>query len=153
LKRRHQREKGDHVIPLYRRVPACPSWLSRKTNLYRDRATQGQGLMPDGSSRFSLGGKPIHHYMGTSTFANTPCCRDRGREFVRRPVRQGLLHRCGVTPGSALHQYRKVDKAPRRSCWASAASDSTCCRASAAGADMIIGVDINNDRKVSATPA
>ena len=65
-------KKGDHVIPLYTpECRQCPSCLSRKTNLCTAiRATQGQGLMPDGTSRFSIGGKPIHHYMGTSTFAN-----------------------------------------------------------------------------------
>src|SRR5712691_9525444 len=66
-------KKGDHVIPLYPpECRQCPSCLSRKTNLCTAiRATQGQGLMPDGTSRFSIGGKPIvHHYMGTSTFAN-----------------------------------------------------------------------------------
>src|SRR6266849_4875454 len=90
-------QKGDHVIPLYTpECRQCPSCLSRKTNLCTAiRATQGQGLMPDGTSRFSMGGKPIHHYMGTSTFSN----------FT---VLQGLR---------------------------------------LAGADMIIGVDINNDRK------
>ena len=63
---------GDHVIPLY--IPECrqcKACLSRKTNLCTAiRATQGKGLMPDGSSRFSLHGKQIHHYMGCSTFAN-----------------------------------------------------------------------------------
>jgi S-(hydroxymethyl)glutathione dehydrogenase/alcohol dehydrogenase len=64
--------KGDHVIPFYtpecRQCEYCPS---RKTNLcVAIRATQGQGLMPDGTSRFSLGGNKIHHYMGTSTFSN-----------------------------------------------------------------------------------
>ncbi len=62
---------GDHVIPLY--VPECGKCkfcLSGKTNLCQAiRETQGAGLMPDGTSRFSLAGKPIHHYMGTSTFA------------------------------------------------------------------------------------
>src|SRR5271170_2496674 len=63
-------KKGDHVIPLYTpECRQCPSCLSRKTNLCTAiRATQG--LMPDGTSRFSIGGKPVHHYMGTSTFAN-----------------------------------------------------------------------------------
>src|SRR5438445_4966843 len=65
-------KKGDHVIPLYTpECRQCPSCLSRKTNLCTAiRATQGAGLMPDGTSRFSIGGKPVHHYMGTSTFAN-----------------------------------------------------------------------------------
>ena len=63
---------GDHVIPLYTpECRQCPSCLSRKTNLCTAiRATQGQGVMPDGTSRFSLGGNKLHHYMGTSTFAN-----------------------------------------------------------------------------------
>src|SRR5215471_19057753 len=65
-------KKGDHVIPLY--IPECrqcKSCLSRKTNLCTSiRATQGKGLMPDGTSRFSLDGQKIHHYMGCSTFAN-----------------------------------------------------------------------------------
>src|SRR5205823_7290737 len=63
--------KGDHVIPLYTpECRQCKSCLSRKTNLCTAiRATQGKGLMPDGTSRFSIGGKMIHHYMGCSTFA------------------------------------------------------------------------------------
>src|SRR5438093_3030799 len=65
-------KKGDHVIPLYTpECRQCPSCLSRKTNLCTAiRATQGQGIMPDGTSRFSLDGKKLHHYMGTSTFSN-----------------------------------------------------------------------------------
>src|SRR5262249_42600913 len=63
-------KKGDHVIPLYTpECRQCPSCLSRKTNLCTAiRATQGQGVMPDGTSRFSFDGKKLHHYMGTSTF-------------------------------------------------------------------------------------
>src|ERR1700727_4096870 len=66
--------KGDHVIPLYTpECRQCKSCTSRKTNLCTSiRATQGKGLMPDGTSRFSKNGKPIHHYMGCSTFANYP---------------------------------------------------------------------------------
>src|SRR5258705_7275332 len=64
--------KGDHVVPLY--VPECRQCeycVSGKTNLCQAiRVTQGQGLMPDGTSRFSLGGGKVHHYMGTSTFSN-----------------------------------------------------------------------------------
>src|SRR5204862_172714 len=65
-------KRGDHVIPLYApECRQCPSCLSRKTNLCTAiRATQGKGVMPDGSSRFSLDGKMLHHYMGCSTFAN-----------------------------------------------------------------------------------
>src|SRR6201996_7052803 len=64
-------KKGDHVIPLYTpECRQCDYCLSRKTNLCQAiRVTQGKGLMPDGTSRFSLHGKPIHHYMGTSTFS------------------------------------------------------------------------------------
>ena len=63
---------GDHVIPLYTpECRQCKSCLSRRTNLCTAiRATQGQGLMPDGTSRFSLGGAPVRHYMGCSTFSN-----------------------------------------------------------------------------------
>src|SRR3981189_1684462 len=65
-------KKGDHLIPLYTpECRQCEYCLSRKTNLCTAiRAAQGQGVMPDGSSRFSLGGKKLLHYMGTSTFAN-----------------------------------------------------------------------------------
>ena len=65
-------KKGDHVIPLYTpECRQCKSCLSRKTNLCTAiRATQGKGVMPDGTSRFSLDGQPLHHYMGCSTFAN-----------------------------------------------------------------------------------
>ena len=63
-------KKGDHVIPLYTpECRQCKSCLSQKTNLCTAiRGTQGKGLMPDGTSRFSIGGKPIYHYMGCSTF-------------------------------------------------------------------------------------
>src|SRR5512142_3538017 len=63
---------GDHVIPLYTpECRQCKTCLSRRSNLCTAiRATQGKGVMPDGTSRFSIGGKPLHHYMGCSTFAN-----------------------------------------------------------------------------------
>ena len=90
-------KKGDHVIPLYTpECRQCKSCLSRKTNLCTAiRATQGKGVMPDGTSRFSLDGKPLHHYMGCSTFANfTVLPGDRaGEDPRRRAVRQGVLHR------------------------------------------------------------
>src|SRR6476469_804558 len=69
--------KGDHVIPLYTpECRSCKSCLSRKTNLCTAiRATQGKGVMPDGTSRFSIGGQKVHHYMGCSTFAILRSCR------------------------------------------------------------------------------
>ena len=64
-------KQGDHVIPLYTpECRQCKSWLSQKTNLCTAiRSTQGQGVMPDGTTRFSYNGKPVYHYMGCSTFA------------------------------------------------------------------------------------
>ena len=78
--------KGDHVIPLYTpECRQCPSCLSRKTNLCTAiRTTQGQGLMPDGTSRFSCDGEKLFHYMGCSTFSNFPCCpRSRSPRSIR----------------------------------------------------------------------
>jgi hypothetical protein len=77
-------------------MPQCKACLSRKTNLCTAiRATQGKGVMPDGTSRFSIGKDKIHHYMGCSTFSNhTGAAGDRaGEDPTRRAVRQGLLHR------------------------------------------------------------
>jgi S-(hydroxymethyl)glutathione dehydrogenase/alcohol dehydrogenase len=71
-------KKGDHVIPLYTpECRSCKSCLSRKTNLCTAiRETQGKGVMPDGTSRFSLNGEKVYHYMGCSTFANYTAPRD-----------------------------------------------------------------------------
>ena len=90
-------KKGDHVIPLYTpECRQCPSCLSRKTNLCTAiRATQGQGVMPDGTSRFSIGGKkdpPLYGLLDLRQFHRA--AGDRGGENPRgRAVRQGLLHR------------------------------------------------------------
>ena len=90
-------KKGDHVIPLYTpECRECPSCLSRKTNLCTAiRATQGQGLMPDGTSRFSYKGKPILHYMGCSTFSNYTVLPEIAvaKSPGGRALRQDLLHR------------------------------------------------------------
>ena len=77
-------KRDDHVIPLYTpECRQCKSCLSRKTNLCTAiRATQGKGVMPDGTSRFSLDGKMIHHYMGCSTFANYTVLPEIGRAHV-----------------------------------------------------------------------
>jgi S-(hydroxymethyl)glutathione dehydrogenase / alcohol dehydrogenase len=97
---------GDHVIPLYTpECRQCPSCLSRKTNLCTAiRATQGQGLMPDGTSRFTtLDGDPILHYMGCSTFANHRSCpRSRWRRCARtRPSTRSATSAAASRPGSA----------------------------------------------------
>jgi S-(hydroxymethyl)glutathione dehydrogenase/alcohol dehydrogenase len=94
---------GDHVIPLY--IPECGQCkycLSGKTNLcVKLRATQGQGVMPDGTSRLSQGGKPIHHYMGTSTFAEYTVVPEIAVAKIRRdaPLEKVCLLGCGITTG------------------------------------------------------
>src|SRR5437868_4582177 len=94
---------GDHVIPLYTpECRQCKFCLSRKTNLCQKiRATQGKGLMPDGTSRFSLGGKPLLHYMGTSTFANHIVVPEIALAKVREdaPFETICYIGCGVTTG------------------------------------------------------
>ena len=96
-------KKGDHVIPLYTpECRQCKSCLSRKTNLCTAiRATQGKGLMPDGTSRFSLGQEPIHHYMGTSTFAQYTVLPEIAVAKIREdaPFDKVCYIGCGVTTG------------------------------------------------------
>ena len=96
-------KRGDHVIPLY--IPECrncPACLSGKTNLCTAiRETQGRGVMPDGTSRFSRDGKPLHHYMGTSTFANFTVVPEIALAKVRddAPFEKICYIGCGVTTG------------------------------------------------------
>src|SRR3984885_2557044 len=94
---------GDHVIPLYTpECRQCKSCLSGKTNLCTAiRATQGRGVMPDGTSRFSLGGKMVHHYMGCSTFANHTVLPEIAVEKIRAdaPFDKVCYIGCGVTTG------------------------------------------------------
>jgi len=94
---------GDHVIPLYiAECRTCPSCLSRKTNLCTAvRATQGKGVMPDGTSRFSLGGETIAHYMGCSTFSNFTVMPEIALARVRKdaPFDKICYIGCGVTTG------------------------------------------------------
>ncbi|HJY78711.1 MAG TPA: alcohol dehydrogenase catalytic domain-containing protein, partial [Burkholderiales bacterium] len=96
-------KKGDHVIPLYTpECRQCKSCLSRKTNLCTAiRATQGKGLMPDGTSRFSMGGKPLFHYMGCSTFANYTVLPEIAVAKIREdaPFDKVCYIGCGVTTG------------------------------------------------------
>src|SRR5579859_7565281 len=94
---------GDHVIPLYTpECRQCKSCLSGKTNLCTAiRATQGKGVMPDGSSRFSIGGKPILHYMGCSTFSQHTIVPEIALAKVREdaPFDKICYIGCGVTTG------------------------------------------------------
>ena len=95
--------KGDHVIPLYTpECRQCEYCLNPKTNLCQSiRSTQGQGLMPDGSSRFSLDGKPVLHYMGTSTFSNFTVVPEIALAKIRQdaPFDKVCYIGCGVTTG------------------------------------------------------
>src|ERR671930_2766552 len=96
-------QPGDHVIPVYTpECRACKACLSRKTNLCTAiRSTQGQGVMPDGTSRFSIRGKKIHHYMGCSTFANHTVLPEIAVAKVRAdaPFDKICYVGCGVTTG------------------------------------------------------
>src|SRR5476649_1082999 len=149
-------KKGDHVIPLYTpECRQCPSCLSRKTNLCTAiRATQGQGLMPDGTSRFSLGGKPIHHYMGTSTFANYTVLPEIAVAKIREdaPFDKVCYIGCGVTTGiGAVIFTAKVQPGSNVVIFGLGGIGLNVIQgARLAGANMIIGVDVNPARKALA---
>ena len=107
-------KKGDHVIPLYTpECRQCEYCLSGKTNLCQAiRTTQGQGVMPDGTSRFSIGGKPIHHYMGCSTFSNFTVLPEIAVAKIREdaPFDKVCYIGCGVTTGiGAVINTAKVE--------------------------------------------
>ena len=145
--------KGDHVIPLYTpECRSCPSCLSRKTNLCTSiRATQGQGLMPDGTSRFSLDGKPIHHYMGCSTFSNFTVLPEIAVAKVRKdaPFDKICYIGCGVTTGvGAVINTAQVEIGSTAVVFGLGGIGLNVIQGlKLAGADMIIGVDLNNDKK------
>jgi len=136
---------GDHVIPLYTpECRECPSCLSRKTNLCTAiRATQGQGLMPDGTTRFSmLDGTPIFHYMGCSTFANHTVMPEIALAKVRNdaPFDKICYIGCGVTTGiGAVLNTAKVEIGAKAVVFGLGGIG--------LNVDMIIGVDLNNDKK------
>src|SRR5262245_26369516 len=96
-------KKGDHVIPLYTpECRQCDYCLSQKTNLCQAiRSTQGQGLMPDGTSRFSVGGEKLYHYMGTSTFSSYTVLPEIAVAKIREdaPFDKVCYIGCGVTTG------------------------------------------------------
>ena len=144
---------GDHVIPLYTpECRQCPSCLSRKTNLCTAiRATQGKGLMPDGTSRFSFQGKPIHHYMGCSTFANFTVLPEIAVAKVRddAPFDKICYIGCGVTTGvGAVLNTAKVEPGAKAIVFGLGGIGLNVIQGlRLAAADMIIGVDLNPDRK------
>jgi S-(hydroxymethyl)glutathione dehydrogenase / alcohol dehydrogenase len=147
-------KKGDHVIPLYTpECRQCPSCLSRKTNLCTSiRATQGQGLMPDGTSRFSmLDGTPILHYMGCSTFSNYTVLPEIALAKVRpdAPFDKICYIGCGVTTGiGAVIHTAKVEIGAKAVVFGLGGIGLNVIQGlRLAGADMIIGVDINPARK------
>ena len=145
---------GDHVIPLYTpECRACPSCLSQKTNLCTSiRATQGQGLMPDGTSRFStLDGDPILHYMGCSTFSNYTVLPEIAVAKVREdaPFDKICYIGCGVTTGiGAVINTAKVEIGAKAVVFGLGGIGLNVLQGlRLAGADMIIGVDLNDDKK------
>ena len=146
-------KKGDHVIPLYTpECRECPSCLSRKTNLCTAiRATQGQGLMPDGTSRFSLDGKPLYHYMGCSTFANFTVLPEIAVAKINpdAPFDKVCYIGCGVTTGvGAVINTAKVEIGSTAIVFGLGGIGLNVIQgARLVGADKIIGVDINPGRE------
>lgn len=147
---------GDHVIPLYTpECRHCEFCLSRKTNLCQAiRTTQGRGLMPDGTSRFSLNGEPVLHYMGTSTFANYTVVPEIALAKIREdaPFEKVCYIGCGVTTGIGAVLYTaKVEVGSKVIVFGLGGIGLNVIQgARLAGADMIVGVDINPGRKALA---
>ncbi len=147
---------GDHVIPLYTpECRQCKSCLSRKTNLCTAiRATQGKGLMPDGTSRFTVGGKPVHHYMGTSTFSNHIVVPEIALAKVRSdaPFDKICYIGCGVTTGlGAVLFTANVEAGANVVVFGLGGIGLNVIQgAKMVGADKIIGVDINPEREAMA---
>jgi S-(hydroxymethyl)glutathione dehydrogenase/alcohol dehydrogenase len=149
-------KRDDHVIPLY--IPECrncPACLSGKTNLCTAiRETQGRGVMPDGTSRFSRGGTMLHHYMGTSTFANFTVVPEIALAKVRddAPFEKICYIGCGVTTGiGAVLNTAKVQSGDRVVVFGLGGIGLNVVQgARMAGASMIVGVDLNPSRKTIA---
>jgi S-(hydroxymethyl)glutathione dehydrogenase/alcohol dehydrogenase len=149
-------KKGDHVIPLYTpECRQCKSCLSRKTNLCTAiRATQGKGLMPDGTSRFSLNGERLHHYMGCSTFANFTVLPEIAVAKIRpdAPFDKVCYIGCGVTTGiGAVINTAKVEPGANVVVFGLGGIGLNVVQgARMAGANMIVGVDTNPAREALA---
>ena len=147
---------GDHVIPLYTpECGVCKSCRSGKTNLCTAiRATQGKGLMPDGTSRFSLKGQPIHHYMGCSTFANHTVLPEIAVAKIRKdaPFDKVCYIGCGVTTGiGAVINTAKVEAGSNVVVFGLGGIGLNVIQgARMVGARMIVGVDLNPARQAMA---
>ncbi|MEP0070496.1 S-(hydroxymethyl)glutathione dehydrogenase/class III alcohol dehydrogenase [Pyruvatibacter sp.] len=143
----------DHVIPLYTpECGECDYCLNPKTNLCQKiRATQGQGLMPDGTSRFSVNGKPVHHYMGTSTFSNFTVVPEIALAKVRKdaPFDKICYIGCGVTTGiGAVIHTAKVEEGSVAIVFGLGGIGLNVLQGlRMVGAKMIVGVDLNDDRE------
>jgi S-(hydroxymethyl)glutathione dehydrogenase/alcohol dehydrogenase len=148
--------EGDHVIPLYTpECRQCKACLSRKTNLCTAiRATQGKGLMPDGTTRFSIGGRPIHHYMGCSTFANYTVLPEIALAKIREdaPFDKVCYIGCGVTTGiGAVINTAKVEPGANVVVFGLGGIGLNVVQgAKMAGANMNVGVDVNDARRAIA---
>src|SRR3954453_22819537 len=149
-------KKGDHVIPLYTpECRQCKACLSRKTNLCTAiRGTQGKGLMPDGTTRFSLNNKPVFHYMGCSTFANFTVLPEIALAKIREdaPFDKVCYIGCGVTTGiGAVINTAKVEPGANVVVFGLGGIGLNVIQgARLAGANKIVGVDINPRRKALA---
>ena len=147
---------GDHVIPLY--IPECrqcPYCLSMKTNLCQAiRSTQGKGVMPNGTSRFSLDGKPLYHYMGTSTFANYTVLPEISLAKIRQdaPLEKVCLIGCGITTGiGAVINTAKVEPGANVVVFGLGGIGLNVIQgAKMVGANKIIGVDLNPAKRTLA---
>jgi len=147
---------GDHVIPLYTpECRECEYCLHPKTNLCQKiRGTQGQGLMPDGTSRFSLNGEKLHHYMGCSTFANFTVLPEIAVAKIRpdAPFEKVCYIGCGVTTGvGAVVFDAKVEPGSRVVVFGLGGIGLNVIQgARMVGASQIVGIDINEDRRAIA---
>ena len=146
-------KNGDHVIPLYTpECRNCPSCLSRKTNLCTAiRATQGQGVMPDGTSRFFARGDKVHHYMGCSTFANFTVLPEIAVAKIREdaPFDKVCYIGCGVTTGiGAVINTAKVEAGAKCIVFGLGGIGLNVIQGlRLVGAAMIIGVEVNPEKK------
>ena len=146
-------KNGDHVIPLYTpECRQCEYCTSGRTNLCQAiRETQGQGLMPDGTSRFSLNGEKIFHYMGCSTFSNFTVLPEIALAKIREdaPFDKVCYIGCGVTTGiGAVINTAKVQPGDNVIIFGLGGIGLNVVQgAKLVGANMIVGIDLNNDRK------